>query len=210
MRGEDGKPPFLKGKGDEDEEGDGKPPFLKGGEDEGDESDDEEDGKPPFLKGKSGEDKKPPFLKGKGDEDETPEFMGKCCGDTKKSAKFMSSEPAPVYQKKFMGKDGKKYMAKVFQTEDTISDADFFASLIGQARGTVHQKWSSGLPMKTEDALIQPNDPNASFKQSEPSQPSPGQVGYAPQGRVGDIPRVSFKEWREARIKRDAQEKRKR
>jgi len=60
-------------------------------------------------------------------------------------------------------------------------DVDFMNSLTDGARGTIHQKWSStGLK---EDALLAPVVP----PQEEAPQDQAGDVGFAPQGRVGGI-----------------------
>jgi hypothetical protein len=67
------------------------------------------------------------------------------------------------------------------QDHSQDSEKEFFASLARQF-GKPNQKFSSGL---SEDLLIPLNDPNAPAY--EAPEPQPGDVGYAPQGRVGVI-----------------------
>jgi hypothetical protein len=62
------------------------------------------------------------------------------------------------------------------------SDAEFEASLRRQF-GKPNQKFSSGL---SEDLLIPLNDPNAP-NYVAPEEPGPGDIGYAPTGRLGVI-----------------------
>lgn len=101
------------------------------------------------------------------------------------------------FMKKKMQKKMKKKMreAKDFDVdiskypappEDHSQDteAEFFASLTRQF-GNPGQRFASGL---SEDLLIPLNDPNAPNYQAPAVQPGPGEVGYAPQGRIGEMP----------------------
>lgn len=69
--------------------------------------------------------------------------------------------------KQYMSKGGccNKYMKK--------EDADFMSSLMNQITGDTKKNHSSGLK---EDVL---------FAMEQPKEPQPGEVGFAPQGRVG-------------------------
>jgi len=89
-----------------------------------------------------------------------------------KSRSFMDKD-APCDCEK--GCDCKKGCCK----EDA---GDFLNSLASAAKGDVHQKWSStGLK---EDALLAPDEPQ---QPQQPEEPQPGDVGFAPQAKVGDI-----------------------
>lgn len=127
------------------------------------------------------------------DEDEPEESESDKEGDKadafakKKSKKFMGKhcDDETMYSKKFMsvgnkGADLSDLTTKWMKKED----ASFFNSLIGMGKGDVHQKWSSnGQPVK--------------------KQVRPGQPGFAPQGRVGQLPTVSqFSEWKKNRDKK--------
>lgn len=100
------------------------------------------------------------------------------------------------FMKKGMKKKMKKGMKKKMQESDFYDDlnkypnypkdhsqdneAEFFASLQRQF-GKPLEKFSSGL---TEDMLI--NSDNTEVVQND-EQPAPGEVGYAPQGKIGQI-----------------------
>ena len=65
-------------------------------------------------------------------------------------------------------------------------------SLLRQFRSMgqdLNQKHSSGLEdlVKVEDALFTLEDPNAAFMNDTPNTPQPGEPGFAPQGRVGEL-----------------------
>jgi hypothetical protein len=83
-----------------------------------------------------------------------------------------------VKARSFMDKDG---CAKGCQKSCCKEGADFLAGLADAARGTAHQKWSSGLQ---EDALLPPAEPQ---QPQQPVEPQPGDVGFAPQAKVGGI-----------------------
>lgn len=91
------------------------------------------------------------------------------------SKKHMS-KTASKKSRRFMNKDGcKKGCCK----EDA---GDFLNSLASAAKGDVHQKWS-GTGLK-EDALFAPDEPDEPQQQEEPQA---GEVGFAPQAKVGNI-----------------------
>ena len=87
---------------------------------------------------------------------------------TKKSKKFMGSkcDDKAAYSKKFMSKKGKP----------TMEDVDFFNSLATMTLGNTYKKFDAAVP--------------GAKKQSEPK---PGEVGYAPQGRINSWP--TLEEW---------------
>ncbi len=65
----------------------------------------------------------------------------------------------------------------------TKEEVDFLSSLQRQTGATKFAIGDSGFWMPVqEDALIPPTDPNANVVNNEPQ---PGEVGYAPQGRLG-------------------------
>jgi hypothetical protein len=71
----------------------------------------------------------------------------------------------------------------------TKEEVEFFKSLQAQTGGIRFEKDEFGAwsPVK-EDAVLPPSDPNDGLEADEPK---PGEVGFAPQGRVGG----SFTEW---------------
>ncbi|MFI5343967.1 MAG: hypothetical protein ACHQUC_07085 [Chlamydiales bacterium] len=82
----------------------------------------------------------------------------------------------------------KKKMAAEQAQEEPVLEDDFLKSLTNMMNGGEAVRYWDGMP-KNEDALFPAVDPNASLEKSEPSQagsePKAGEVGYAPQGRVG-------------------------
>jgi len=68
---------------------------------------------------------------------------------------------------------------------------EFLSKLISNGRGTVRQKFNSGLSLKMEDALI------GTTKATAKKEPVAGEVGFAPQGKLGAT--QSFAEWRKAK-----------
>ena len=69
-----------------------------------------------------------------------------------------------------------------FHKEGYETDNDFLASITDQAKGNARKKFSSGVTqgVKLEDQIHQLTDPNAQLVQ-------PGEVGYAPQTRIGKM-----------------------
>jgi hypothetical protein len=98
----------------------------------------------------------------------------------------------PQMMKRHMAKDGKSYMGKkhmkhgmsYMKKEGLETEQEFLDTLSSQARGEVAQqgKFYSGL---AEDALYAVDDPNQGLADQQPPQPQAGDVGFAPQGRVG-------------------------
>lgn len=167
-------PPMMKKKkkpvdddmGDEEEDDD----------DMGDEEDDDDDVKD------SGDDE------GEGDDDsedvegddddhemEKYGFMKKKMKKMKKKMKKMQAEAAQFE------KDISQY-PDMPEDHSQDSEKEFFASLSRQF-GKPNQRFSSGL---SEDMLVPLNDPNAPDYVA-PEEPGPGEVGYAPTGRMGVI-----------------------
>jgi hypothetical protein len=79
------------------------------------------------------------------------------------------NHPIKVKARSFMSKDAKCCK----------EGNDFLNSLAAAAKGDVHQKWSA-TGLQREDALLPPHA-------EEPEEPKAGDVGFAPQGRVGSI-----------------------
>ena len=110
--------------------------------------------------------------------------------DVNDMIKHGSVRPQQVFQKKFMskGKEDPRHDLKKFCTTcenkniGTYQEThdDFLSSLTSNAKGEARKKWSSGI---SEDSLLQAVDPNADYDTSFDA----GQVGFAPQGRVGGI-----------------------
>lgn len=82
----------------------------------------------------------------------------------------------------------KKGMKK--ESAETQEERDFWASLQKQAGATYFVRDETGDFVASEDAVIPPSDPN--FNITEP-EPTPGNVGYAPSGKVGTL--GTFAEW---------------
>jgi hypothetical protein len=80
----------------------------------------------------------------------------------------------------------KKGMKKGMKKEDH----DFFASLKSQSKGTVDKKYNDGHTeyqekgCTSEDVLFPHNNANEDLIDND-NEPSPGDVGFAPQGKVG-------------------------
>jgi hypothetical protein len=154
---------------DDDEEDDVK---VKGkGKDDDDHDDDEEDDADE-EDGDDGDDDD-------GDDDDGSEmekygFMKKKMKKMKKKMKKMQAEAA------HFEKDLSSY-PDVPQDHSEDSEEEFWASL-DRLKGNPNQRFSSGL---SEDMLVPLNDPTA--PDYEAPEPGPGEVGYAPQGRMGVI-----------------------
>ncbi len=72
----------------------------------------------------------------------------------------------------------------------TKEEAEFYRSLYAQTGGTRFMRDEDGdFVAVQEDAIIPPSDPNAGLS----DEPTAGEVGYAPQGRIGAI--GSYAEW---------------
>jgi hypothetical protein len=123
----------------------------------------------------------PAFLKkGKGkDKDEDDKKGGK-------KAPPFGKKKAPPFGKKDDKKGGfelfkKKVDKKKTKEEEKVEENSFLNSLTRQASGTVRKL--------KEDSLV-------AQKQTK-REPGPGEVGYAPSGRVGQMPTVaSYNEWK--------------
>jgi hypothetical protein len=104
----------------------------------------------------------------------------------------LKKKPIPDMQPSMMKKGMCKHCMKYMKKEDS----DFLSSLKRQTGSTKFSSDEAGdWHAVTEDALIPPTDPNQAVVDQAPSEPAsqPGQVGFAPQGRVGGI--GSFSEW---------------
>jgi hypothetical protein len=99
-------------------------------------------------------------------------------GDDMSNADPSMAPKQPMFSKKFMCKTGncnsmqKKFMHK----EESICDDDFFSSLTNQTKGPNRDKNKSGI---AEDILI--------AMDGTTEDPTPGTVGFAPQGRLNQI-----------------------
>ncbi|RDJ35515.1 MAG: hypothetical protein DWQ19_11910 [Crenarchaeota archaeon] len=83
--------------------------------------------------------------------------------------------------KKKMKKCSSKKMKKKMKKENVEVDP-WLQSVTNMLKYNDGKSWD-GLASQNEDALIPASDPNAEFAQ----EPGPGEVGYAPQGKVGDF-----------------------
>jgi hypothetical protein len=159
-------------------------PFKKGspfgGKDDSDSDDvpeDEEDDDD-----ESDEDEKDsgnPFAKGGSDSDDSDDD-----DDEDDDEEEEEESPAP----KFMKSGGRDKCCKYMKKENN----EVLDSLMKFHGGETNKKYSSGLQRVREDAMNAPA-PKASKKKSAPQ---PGEVGYAPNGRVGSNFEVQpFSEW---------------
>lgn len=90
----------------------------------------------------------------------------------------------PLFQKKQGKKQAKKQTKKMKKESTDMSDEeqDWWNSVHSMI-GAPQTKFSDGWSEYHEDALIPPSDPNAQVAKSE--EPGPGEIGFAPQQRVG-------------------------
>jgi len=79
-----------------------------------------------------------------------------------------------------MKKNMKKAMKKMKK-----EDQEWWASVHDMVLSDPENKSWDGFTRIEEDSLIAPTDPNASLNASE--EPTAGEVGYAPQGRIGSL-----------------------
>lgn len=102
-------------------------------------------------------------------------------GESEEEEEEEHKPPKPKTEsKKCCGKMAKKNAKKKCVNEDS-----FETELTNMMKGTVHQKYSSGLEeaMAVEDAIYAYQDLNHDI-----NQPGPGEPGYAPTGKVGGGP----------------------
>lgn len=107
-----------------------------------------------------------------GDEDDDAESDDSDGFEPKFMSSDLSSEVPMDPSLDYMKKDGHDKNCSCHMHKE--SD-DFFSSLFNQARGEHGQKFNGGL--KKEDFLLPP-------PAEENKEPGPGEVGYAPQGRL--------------------------
>ncbi len=77
----------------------------------------------------------------------------------------------------------------------TKEEAEFFQSIhnqTGSTRFAVDNETGDWVAVQ-EDAVLPPSDPNKMIARND--EPGPGEVGYAPSGRVGNNPLGTFTEW---------------
>lgn len=95
------------------------------------------------------------------------------------------------------GKSMKKKMAAESAEETEAHDVegnDFIQSIAKMMSGGDGQRNWDGISPKNEDALLPIIDPNTGYaigNYGDPApgegQPQPGEVGFAPQGKIGDF-----------------------
>lgn len=150
------------GKESSDKGGKGNP-FTKGGKDSAD-KEGKEDGKPTFMMKKKC---------GDGDSKDKIMFGQKKCDDGKACKKC--------------DKKLKKEVSDYGRPKDyDPSEAAFLKSIHDQlAQSRVNQKFDDGMrDFQKEDVLL---PPPGSRLEGVPGNPGPGEVGYAPQGKIGDF-----------------------
>lgn len=127
---------------------------------------------------------------------EFPAFLKKGKDGDKKSDKKDDKKGKNPFAKKSDKKDDKKDAKKggfelfkkktdkkMSKEDEKCEENSFFSSLTKQGAGNIRKL--------KEDALITP-------KASARKEPGPGEVGYAPSGRVGELPSVSaYSEWKQ-------------
>lgn len=115
--------------------------------------------------------------------------------DVADGAKMMHKGAQKMVKGMKEGCKGKKTMDSCQDkkmTKMTKEEAEFFKSLQAQTGAVKFAKDEDGDWVAVhEDAVIPPSDPNAEITQDDEAQP--GEVGYAPQGRLGS----NFSEWAE-------------
>ena len=92
---------------------------------------------------------------------------------------IMKDEKPKPEPKKNMAKCQPKHMDKCHMDKGQNEGyADFFRQLAVNSKGNVRQKFNSGLPKVMEDRLL--------GDIQDDNEPGPGEVGFAPMGRVGE------------------------
>ncbi len=113
-------------------------------------------------------------------------------GDDDGNDKAMKTKKCMSYMKKGGKgkKKGKKSCGKMMKNEEVVSEeeAKWWESVRSQLGSNPNQKFGTGLDKITEDKLIDPAKPA-----EKDETPGPGEVGYAPNGRIGAI--GSYAEW---------------
>jgi hypothetical protein len=105
---------------------------------------------------------------------------------------FKKKPPVPDMQPSMMKKGMCKHCMKYMKKEASDEFLDSLRRQAGSSKFAVDE--AGDWQPVTEDALIPPSDPNqAVVDQSTSNEPKAGEIGYAPQGRVGSI--GSFSEW---------------
>jgi hypothetical protein len=110
----------------------------------------------------------------------------------KKKGGFLDKAKGVADGAKMMSKGASKMVKAMKESKMTKEQKEFLNSLKSQTGGTFFKQDDDGSWSVQEDALIPPTDANAEVTQSD-EEPVPGEVGYAPQGRVGSV--GSFQEW---------------
>lgn len=95
-----------------------------------------------------------------------------------------------AHKEKVMGPMFSKKKSKKGMKAESAEEDEWWASVKSMLGPAPNTKYSDGWSEYHEDALLPPNDPNAQVSQ----EPSPGDVGFAPQQRLGS----NFEEWRKA------------
>lgn len=106
------------------------------------------------------------------------------CGDDADAG----DEKKPPFMSKKKSKKSSKKMKKE-ESEPSKEEDDFWDSLTSQTANVLSSNWD-GMP-QNEEALIAPTDPNAEMADGEAG---PGEVGYAPSGKLGETP--TYEEWK--------------
>jgi len=98
--------------------------------------------------------------------------------------------PPMMAKKKMKGKMKKKMAKKGCKTckasskKMTKEDQEWYNSVKRQVDSDPNRKYNDGLPSISEDALLAPEqEPEAD--QMTPNEPQPGEVGYAPEQKIG-------------------------
>lgn len=99
--------------------------------------------------------------------------------DKAKIAKDMAS--VPMMKKCGCGKCKKCSKMKKKMTKEEVQFLDTIKKTYGSSFFNINDDGSF-----KEDAIIPPTDPNAGLTTEQPNQPGPGEVGFAPQQRLGE------------------------
>lgn len=99
-----------------------------------------------------------------------------------KGDKLMMMKKKMKNKMKKCSKKMKKEAAE--ETAPEVADDPWMQSVMGMLKGDNERHWDGFSPLTNEDALIPASDPNKGLVDE---QPQPGDVGFAPQGRIGSF-----------------------
>jgi hypothetical protein len=139
------------------------------------------------LERKPGDEEEEELLDRKHGDEEEEEEEEKELGDEeeleRKPGDEELSDELPAKKDLMMSKKKCNKSAKKSKKKMTKEEQDWYDSVTHQINSDPNRKYWDGFKQLEEDALIPPADPNAAV--TEPHEPRPGEVGYAPVPRLG-------------------------